>query len=369
MKKQSFSDQVIAWQKLDGRNHLPWQKNPSKYRVWVSEVMLQQTQVATVLKYYDRFILRFPDVKILAGTPLDEVLNKWSGLGYYRRATLMHKAAQMIINNLDGRIPTSVEELMKLPGIGRSTAGAIVSLSLNKKAVILDANVKKILIRFHGIKSALNEKGIEKKLWELAGQSLPDKEFRCYNQGLMDLGATICFKSTPKCEMCPLHSSCRARIEDITEMIPKKIKSKPPIKVLLRYTMFLNQKNQVLLIKQKENQLWSGLWHLPESKNRTQTLKCAKGMSLDLLTEQVMTPFKYKVSNKECHVEVTVVKTRQEKLIPQKNGNIWCDLLEITNLGTSSLVRKIVSKMTNELLGKEREFGKTTDMCKNWRRD
>ena len=350
MKKQSFSDQVIAWQKLDGRNHLPWQKNPSQYRVWVSEIMLQQTQVVTVLKYYDRFIARFPDVKTLADTPLDEVLNKWSGLGYYRRAKLMHKAAQMIINNLDGHIPTSVEELMKLPGIGRSTAGAIVSLSLDRKAVILDANVKKILIRFHGIKSALNEKGIEKKLWQLAGQSLPDKEFRSYNQGLMDLGATICFKSKPKCDLCPLYSSCRARIEDITEIIPKKIKSKPPKKVLLKLTVFLNQKNQMLLIKQKENQLWAGLWHLPESKNRTQTLECAKEMFLAIQTEQVMTPFKYKVSNKECHVEVTIVKGQQKKPIPKKNDNMWFGFSEIADLGTSSLVRKIVSKMTGELL-------------------
>ena len=350
MKKQSFSDQVIAWQKLDGRNHLPWQKNPSKYRVWVSEIMLQQTQVATVLKYYDRFILSFPDVETLANTALDEVLNKWSGLGYYRRAKSMHKAAKIIINNFGGRIPTTVEELMKLPGIGRSTAGAIVSLSLDRKAVILDANVKKILIRFHGIKSALNEKGIEKKLWQLAGQSLPDKEFRSYNQGLMDLGATICFKSKPKCDLCPLYSSCRARIEDITEIIPKKIKSKPPKKVLLKLTVFLNQKNQMLLIKQKENQLWAGLWHLPESKNRTQTLECAKEMFLAIQTEHVMTPFKYKVSNKECHVEVTIVKAQQKKPIPKKNDNMWFRFSEIADLGTSSLVRKIVSKMTGELL-------------------
>ena len=351
MKKKSFSDQVIAWQKLDGRNHLPWQKNPSKYRVWVSEIMLQQTQVATVLKYYDRFILSFPNVETLANTPLDEILNKWSGLGYYRRAKSMHKASKIIINNLGGRRTTKDEELMKLPGIGRSTAGAIVSLSLDKKAVILDANVKKILIRFYGIKSALTEKGVEKKLWDLAGQSLPDKGFRSYNQGLMDLGATICFKSTPKCEICPLNSSCRARIENITDIIPKKIKSKPPKKVLLRLTVFINQKNQILLIKQKENQLWGGLWHLPESKNRTQTLKCAKKMFLAIQTEKVMTPFKYKVSNKECHVEVTIVKAQQRKLILKKNDSMWCDFLEIADLGTSSLVRKIVLKMTNELLG------------------
>ena len=265
MKKQSFSDHVIQWQKCEGRKHLPWQQNPNKYRVWVSEIMLQQTQVATVLKYYNRFIFSFPDVKTLANEHIDEILHKWSGLGYYRRARLMHKAAQMIINKLNGRIPSTVEGLMELPGIGRSTAGAIVSLSLNKEAVILDANVKKILIRFFGIKSALNEKGTEKKLWELAAQSLPKKEFRHYNQGLMDLGATICFKSNPRCE--------------------------------------------------KE-----------------------------------LTSFIYKVSNKECHVNITILKGQQDKLGSPKNGNMWCDLLEIKNIGTSSLVKKIASKITTELL-------------------
>ena len=350
MKKQSFSDHVIQWQKCEGRKHLPWQQNPNKYRVWVSEIMLQQTQVATVLKYYNRFIFSFPDVKTLANEHIDEILHKWSGLGYYRRARLMHKAAQMIINKLNGRIPSTVEGLMELPGIGRSTAGAIVSLSLNKEAVILDANVKKILIRFFGIKSALNEKGTEKKLWELAAQSLPKKEFRHYNQGLMDLGATICFKSNPRCEICPLHSSCRARIEDITDIIPKKNKTKPAKKILLRLTAFINQKNQILLEKQKESQLWGGLWHLPESKSQTQILKRSKKLFLTLFFEKELTSFIYKVSNKECHVNITIVKGQQDKLGSPKNGNMWCDLLEIKNIGTSSLVKKIASKITTELL-------------------
>ena len=350
MKKQSFSDQVIEWQKQDGRNHLPWQQKPNMYRVWVSEIMLQQTQVSTVLKYYNRFILSFPDVKTLANEPIDDILHKWSGLGYYRRAKLMHKAAQMITDNLGGRIPSTVEGLMELPGIGRSTAGAIVSLSLNKEAVILDANVKKILVRFYGIKSALNEKGTEKKLWELATQSLPNKEFRQYNQGLMDLGATVCFKSKPKCQICPLHGSCRARIENIIDIIPKKNKAKPPKKILLRLTVFINQKNQVLLKKQKENQLWASLWHLPESKSRAQILKYSKKIFLAPSIEKELTPFIYKVSNKECNVNVTIVKGQQEELAPQKNGSIWCDLLEINNIGTSSLVKKIASKVTSELL-------------------
>lgn len=349
MQKQSFSEQIIEWQKQDGRNHLPWQQNPNLYRVWVSEIMLQQTQVNTVLKYYNRFIQNFPDVKTLASKPLDDVLNKWSGLGYYRRAKLLHKAARIIINNLSGRIPTTVQELMELPGIGRSTAGAIVSLSLDKKAVILDANVKKILIRFYGIKSALNEKGTEKKLWELAARSLPTTDFRCYNQGLMDLGATVCLKSKPKCKICPVHNSCRAKIENITDIIPKKIKIKPPKKVLLGLTVFLNQKNQMLLKKQEENQLWGGLWHLPESNNRTQILKYSKKLFKNLSIEKELTPFVYKVSNKECHVSVTILKGQQEELTTQKNDNMWCELTEIMNIGTSSLVKKIASEIRNEL--------------------
>jgi A/G-specific adenine glycosylase len=204
----NFSEQILAWFKIHGRKHLPWQLGRTSYRVWVSEIMLQQTQVATVVPYYERFMARFPNVESLACASQDEVLQLWTGLGYYARGRNLHKCAQMIAEEHHGIFPNSVDDLEQLPGIGRSTAGAIISLALNQRATILDGNVKRVLARFHAIEGWPAKTAVSKKLWQVAFEHTPDKDFADYTQAMMDLGATICTRSKPKCSDCPLQLDC-----------------------------------------------------------------------------------------------------------------------------------------------------------------
>ena len=198
-----FSDNVLAWFKSHGRRDLPWQKKPTPYRVWVSEIMLQQTQVATVIPYYQRFMEKFPNVAELAKADIDQVLHLWTGLGYYARARNLHKAAQTVVEKFSSEFPKSVEALESLPGIGRSTAGAIAALSMNIQAPILDGNVKRVLARFHTIEGWPEQTKIKNALWQIAEQSTPIKDVAAYTQAIMDLGATVCKRSNPSCDSCP----------------------------------------------------------------------------------------------------------------------------------------------------------------------
>src|SRR6185503_14883531 len=212
---------LLAWFDRAGRKHLPWQRNPTPYRVWVSEIMLQQTQVATVLGYYERFMQRFPDVRALAAAPVDEVLHLWTGLGYYARARNLHRAAQLIVAEHDGEFPPTIEAAQALPGIGRSTAGAILSLSRSQRHPILDGNVKRVLARYFGVDGFPGEREVEKTLWALADECTPIDRVANYTQAIMDLGATLCVRSRPLCAACPLTEHCVARIEGRQWTLPQ----------------------------------------------------------------------------------------------------------------------------------------------------
>lgn len=212
MNKQSFSTRLLAWFEQHGRKDLPWQQTPSPYRVWVSEIMLQQTQVATVIPYFERFMQRFPDVLKLANAEQDEVLHLWTGLGYYARGRNLHKAAQTIRDEFGGEFPTTLDQVMALPGIGRSTAGAILSLSLGQHHAILDGNVKRVLARYHAIEGWPGTATIEKQLWGLAEQHVPPDDNAAYTQAIMDLGATVCRRSKPLCPLCPQNQQCQALV-------------------------------------------------------------------------------------------------------------------------------------------------------------
>jgi len=200
---KSFADLLIAWHAKSGRHHLPWQKSKDPYAVWVSEIMLQQTQVTTVIDYYNRFMKKFPTIKALALADEEEVMKLWSGLGYYRRARFLHEGAQMIVEEMEGNFPSEFELMMKIPGIGRSTAGAIAAFSFNQKKAILDGNVKRVLSRYFLITEWTGLPKTEKKLWDYAESLLPNKNIDTYTQALMDLGATLCNKK-PQCHVCPL---------------------------------------------------------------------------------------------------------------------------------------------------------------------
>lgn len=257
-----FNRQVLKWFDKHGRHHLPWKTPVCPYRIWVSEIMLQQTQVATVIDYFERFMKAFPTLKALAKAPQDDVLALWAGLGYYARARNLHKTAQILIKDYQGIFPESVEELKELPGIGPSTAGAIVAQSFDRYAVILDGNVKRILSRFYCIPDPITDTQTLAQLWDYAHYLTPKKRVADYTQAIMDIGATLCTRSNPNCYECPLHKKCQAFLKKEQHHFPvRKERKKRPSKkaVFLR----LYYKDYLLLEKRPNTGIWGGLYSLP----------------------------------------------------------------------------------------------------------
>lgn len=260
----SFSHQLLSWYEKYGRHDLPWQINPTAYRVWISEIMLQQTQVTTVIPYFERFMQRFPTIKSVAIAKEDDVLSHWSGLGYYARARNIHKTAKIIHKHHHGRFPKTINALSELPGIGRSTAGAIIGFSEKIKAVILDGNVKRVLSRYFAIDDAITQTSTLQKMWKIADKLTPQKNAHHYNQAIMDLGATVCTRSKPRCTDCPFTSSCQAHQKNKATFYPIKTSKKSrPIKKA-RFLIIENNKREILLLKRPSKGIWGGLWSFPE---------------------------------------------------------------------------------------------------------
>ncbi|QLG87120.1 A/G-specific adenine glycosylase [Chitinibacter bivalviorum] len=258
-----FSARLIAWQREHGRHGLPWQVADA-YKVWLSEIMLQQTQVTTVLDYYPRFLAKFPTIFDLAAAPLDDVLALWSGLGYYTRARNLHKCAQAVVAQYAGQFPSDPSLVAELPGIGRSTAAAITAFSYGTRAAILDGNVKRVLTRWASIEGYPGVKAVENKLWDLANSLLPVAGIEAYTQGLMDLGATVCTPKKPTCLTCPMSSDCQARLSNRQAELPtpkpkKTVPEKSTVMLIIR-----NDAGQILLEKRPPSGIWGGLWSLPE---------------------------------------------------------------------------------------------------------
>ena len=254
-----FADNVINWYDKHGRKHLPWQQQKTPYKVWISEIMLQQTQVATVIPYFERFMARFPDIVSLANAEQDEVLNLWTGLGYYARARNLHKTAQIIATDYKGQFPEDIETVESLPGIGRSTAGAILSLSLKQHQPILDGNVKRVLARVYTVEGWYGQSAVLKKLWQLSERVTPAKHTDKFNQAMMDIGATLCTRSSPDCERCPLAAQCQALATDRTAELPHK-KPKKTLPKKLEYWLVPEKNGAVELAKRPPTGLWGGLY-------------------------------------------------------------------------------------------------------------
>jgi A/G-specific adenine glycosylase len=259
-----FSERIIRWQREFGRHDLPWQGTRDAYRIWLSEVMLQQTQVATVEPYYRRFIERFPRLETLAAAEVGEVLSFWSGLGYYSRARNLHLCARTIVAEHDGRFPRSAEELARLPGIGRSTAAAVAALAFGEQAAILDGNVKRVLARHFGISGYPGAAPVARNLWAAAEAQLPVTDVAAYTQGLMDLGATVCTRSQPECSRCPVHGSCIARRDDRTAELPaaRPARARPLRSATL--ALIADASGAVLLERRAMQGIWGGLLSPPE---------------------------------------------------------------------------------------------------------
>lgn len=346
MKKTTFdfAAAVLGWFDEHGRKHLPWQKNTTPYRVWVSEIMLQQTQVSTVIPYYETFMQRFPDVQALAAAPVDDVLHLWTGLGYYARARNLHKAAQVLVTEHKGEFPATVEEVATLPGIGRSTAGAILSLSRQQHAVILDGNVKRVLSRFH----AVPETGAvqEKILWPLAESHTPRKRVHHFNQAMMDLGATVCTRTKPACLLCPLRPACAALQQGEPTAYPGKKAGKTLPEKSVSLLVFLNDRGEVLLEQRPAPGIWGSLWSFPESAAaETQTLKQVLKADWGVARPrpELLDSRDHVFSHYRLHMQPVLV--RQEPRQVSERPSRWCTLQSLPALGLPAPIKQMLSEL------------------------
>jgi A/G-specific adenine glycosylase len=298
----------LAWYERHGRKDLPWQHPAAPYAVWISEIMLQQTQVQAVIPYFERFMARFPDVASLAAAPEDEVLHIWSGLGYYARARNLHRAATVIVSEHGGELPRNIDALMALPGIGRSTAGAILALSFGDRHAILDGNVKRVLCRYHAIEGWPGTTGVARRLWAIAEAQMPDDHLADYTQAFMDLGATLCTRSQPRCEDCPLNGDCLALAEGREADLPQR---KPRKSAPLRETVFIIVRDplgRVLLERRPPSGIWGGLWSFPECEPGTDVSAwCREHLGVAVTPERELEVLRHTFSHFRLNIQPCLV--------------------------------------------------------------
>lgn len=310
-----FASAVLNWYAQFGRKNLPWQQNKTLYGVWLSEVMLQQTQVATVIPYFERFMQQFPTISDLANAPLDEVLHLWTGLGYYARARNLHKASQTIRDQYQGNFPTEFEQVLALTGIGRSTAGAILSSCLNAPYPILDGNVKRVLSRYFAVEGWAGDKKVENQLWQLSAKVTPTSQVADFNQAMMDLGAMVCTRSKPKCQLCPLQTDCLVKDNQAWKNYPAKKPAKT-LPVKQSYFLILQQQGKVWLEQRPNSGLWGGLYCFPqfETEQALQDYLKSEGIK----TYQQGISFRHTFSH--FHLDICPIYANQSQLDDKTGG-------------------------------------------------
>lgn len=335
-----FSDALLEWFDVHGRHDLPWQVANDPYKVWVSEIMLQQTQVKTVLQYFDRFIARFPTVQDLGTATWDEVAPYWAGLGYYARARNLHKAAGIVAKQ--GHFPDTLEEWIALPGIGRSTAGALMSLGLRKYGVIMDGNVKRVLSRFFAIEDDLSKPIHERAMWQLAEELCPHERNHDYTQAIMDLGATVCTPKKPLCLYCPMQQHCQAHQQGLENELPFK-KAKKPVPVKSAQVLILQCGDQWLWQQRPNTGLWGGLWCLPiiEEVHELDILKQSLGLKQFIQKVEISHSFTHFTWQLEGLVFV-IDADLQEHLAIELNG-IWLEPTAAVQAGIPTAMKKLIS--------------------------
>jgi A/G-specific adenine glycosylase len=335
-----FAAQIVRWQRSHGRSQLPWQNTRDPYRVWLSEVMLQQTQVTTVLGYFARFLERFPDVKALAAGTEDEVFGLWSGLGYYSRARNMHRCAQGVVARFGGEFPRTAAELVTLPGIGRSTAAAIAAFCFGERVAILDGNVKRVLTRVLGFAGDMSSSAQERALWDLATELLPPAEEReaiaHYTQGLMDLGATVCLPRKPSCMICPVNTVCVARREGAPERYPVKTRKLKRSAQSLWVLLARDAQGRAWLEKRPAKGIWAGLHCLPVFDSRDELLAALPAAARRGV--QDLPAFTHVLTHKDLHLHPVLLNGAQ----PQGDGARWVEAQEWSRLGLPAPMRKLL---------------------------
>ncbi len=345
MTNKKFSTLVLAWFDKNGRKHLPWQQNINPYRVWLSEIMLQQTQVATVVPYFERFIAQFPNVHSLAAAPIDQVLHLWTGLGYYARARNLHRCAQTLVVQHGGEFPCTVSALSDLPGIGRSTAGAIVSIAFQKRAAILDGNVKRVLARYGAVDGWPGQTETLNQLWKMAEQLTPTKRCNDYAQAMMDMGATLCTRTKPSCERCPLQSGCIAFAQRQQTRYPgKKPKKILPVKAV-QLLMLRNPAGEVLLQQRPPQGIWGGLWSFPELNSEENAKHYAVEHFGDLLAEEVWKTYRHTFSHYHLDITPVLVQLCQAAHTISRGDNHWYNLRQPLALGLAAPVKILLEKL------------------------
>src|SRR3990167_3562175 len=343
-----FSVRLGSWFTKNGRHDLPWQHDRTPYRVWVSEIMLQQTQVASVIPYFQKFIEHFPNLTSLAKADEDEILHLWAGLGYYNRARCLHRTAKIIHDTLKDKFPSDLTELQQLPGIGRSTAVAIRAIAFKKHAVILDGNVKRVLTRLHGITEWTGNKSVKNQLWKLAEQYTPKRKLANYTQAIMDLGATLCTQTRPQCGICPFTPDCKAYQYHLIPLIPAK---KPSGKLPLRQSTFLilHYRAQVFLYKRPSAGLWGGLWSLPEFSGHAAEEKIKhflQTQNLHLYQMKSLPKFLHRFTHFQLDIEPVLIKlSHKPKKIILENPQIWYKIHQPQALGMPSPVHSLVTSL------------------------
>jgi A/G-specific adenine glycosylase len=349
----SFADALIDWQKQHGRHQLPWQGTRDAYRIWLSEIMLQQTQVATVIPYYARFLDSFPDVAALAAAPTETVMAHWSGLGYYTRARNLHRCAQQVVSNHAGRFPSDPETLASLPGIGKSTAAAIAAFAFGARAAILDGNVKRVFCRVFGVEGFPGQAAVEKNLWQRAEAMLPAREIEAYTQGLMDLGATLCTRTRPACDRCPMQSRCIAHASGRTAELPAR-KPKKAIPEKSTVMLVVMHEGEILMEQRPPEGIWGGLLSLPElnrlsSENSDVDLDEQLALALssfgDIDEIMMLSSFVHGFTHYRLSVMPVQVTLRQRHVMAAQSDYQWRALAQISDAALPSPVRKLLATL------------------------
>ena len=340
-----FAKTLLAWQRKHGRHGLPWQATREPYRVWLSEVMLQQTQVETVIPYYERFLARFPDVHALAAAEQDEVLRLWSGLGYYARARNLHRAARVVAEEHGGEFPDTAEGLARLPGIGRSSAAAIAAFAFGRREAILDGNVKRVFARCFGIDGFPGERRIEARLWRLAEQQLPEQQIERYTQALMDLGATVCVRAGPRCDACPLAERCAARRDGrVAELpTPRPRRAHPERSVAW---LVLMHGGRVLLERRPAPGLWGGLWTFPETAPRGLAAFCRRELGCDAPRARRLDVLEHQFTHFRLRATPFVIRlSKRPAAAVEAPGRLWLDLSDAAGAAVPAPVKALLLRL------------------------
>ena len=350
---ESFARRLLSWFAVHGRHTLPWQINPIPYRVWVSEVMLQQTQVATVIPYYERFMARFPDVQSLAAAPLDEVLHLWTGLGYYARARNLRACAQMLTTRFGGEFPERIDQVTELPGIGRSTAGAILALSRGQRHPILDGNVKRVLARVFGIAGDPSSKAVLEMLWAQSDACTPVENVAAYTQAIMDLGATLCTRSRPACTRCPVSAECVAALEgrqaELPGKKPKRIRPSREATLLIAQSG-THGSTAVLVERRPASGLWGGLWSPPQFKTETDALAwCQRELGDASCDSQALAPIDHAFTHFDLRLKPLIVRCQPKSGVRDAADRLWYPLQSPPRIGLPQPITQLFERLRTTL--------------------